>query len=93
MFPQQTRISLPIFLKGWKDWKRKLETTICYKGNKQKSLRNQITEGLVPQTGLEPVRPCGHRILSPACLPVPPPGHGVGKKKDPNRGSNLLNDS
>ncbi len=27
----------------------------------------------VPRTGLEPVRPCGHRILSPACLPVPPP--------------------
>ncbi len=52
---------------------------------KQKSLRNHITEGLVPQTGLEPVRPCGHRILSPACLPVPPPGHGVGKKKDPNQ--------
>lgn len=34
----------------------------------------------VPQTGLEPVRPCGHRILSPACLPIPPPGRG--KKKE-----------
>ena len=31
-------------------------------------------EFFVPQTGLEPVRPCGHRILSPACLPIPPPG-------------------
>jgi hypothetical protein len=30
----------------------------------------------VPGTGIEPVRPCGHRILSPACLPVPPPRHG-----------------
>ena len=29
----------------------------------------------VPQTGLEPVRLLGHRILSPACLPIPPPGH------------------
>lgn len=51
------------------------------KGPKIKTLRNQITEGFkVPQTGLEPVRPCGHRILSPACLPVPPPGHGVERK-------------
>ena len=31
--------------------------------------------GFVPQTGLEPVRPRRHRILSPACLPIPPPGH------------------
>ena len=31
--------------------------------------------GDVPQTGLEPVRPRRHRILSPACLPIPPPGH------------------
>ena len=31
--------------------------------------------GLVPQTGLEPVQSCDHRILSPACLPIPPPGH------------------
>jgi hypothetical protein len=34
--------------------------------------------GLVPQTGLEPVRPRRHRILSPACLPIPPPGHYFG---------------
>ena len=27
---------------------------------------------LVRETGLEPVRPCGHRILSPGCLPIPP---------------------
>src|SRR5687767_12992918 len=30
----------------------------------------------VPQTGLEPVQRCRHRILSPACLPIPPPGRG-----------------
>jgi hypothetical protein len=27
---------------------------------------------LVLETGLEPVRPEEHRILSPACLPIPP---------------------
>ena len=31
---------------------------------------------LVPENGVEPSRPCGHRILSPARLPVPPLGHG-----------------
>lgn len=31
----------------------------------------------VPGTGVEPVRPCGHRILSPACLPIPPPGRSL----------------
>ena len=30
---------------------------------------------LVPRTGLEPVRPEGHKILSLACLPIPPPRH------------------
>ena len=29
---------------------------------------------LVPRVGLEPTCPCGHRILSPARLPVPPSG-------------------
>lgn len=28
--------------------------------------------GLVLKTGLEPVRPNGHWILSPTCLPIPP---------------------
>lgn len=35
---------------------------------------------LVPRAGLEPARSYEHRILSPACLPVPPPGHGVERK-------------
>ena len=30
---------------------------------------------MVPENGVEPSRPCGHRILSPARLPVPPLGH------------------
>jgi mannose-6-phosphate isomerase-like protein (cupin superfamily) len=31
---------------------------------------------VVPGVGIEPTRSCDHRILSPARLPVPPPGHG-----------------
>ena len=27
---------------------------------------------LVPEVGLEPTQPCGHRILNPARLPIPP---------------------
>ncbi len=30
--------------------------------------------GFVPRAGLEPARSKEHRILSPACLPIPPPG-------------------
>ena len=33
---------------------------------------------LVPGTGIEPVWYCYHRILSPARLPIPPPGHDFG---------------
>tara|TARA_Y100000766_G_scaffold248280_1_gene229977 strand:+ start:51 stop:218 length:168 start_codon:yes stop_codon:yes gene_type:complete len=29
----------------------------------------------VPEAGLEPARPDGHKILSLACLPIPPLGH------------------
>src|SRR4030088_1117372 len=34
-----------------------------------------VLERLVPENGVEPSRPCGHWILSPARLPVPPLGH------------------
>ncbi len=30
---------------------------------------------VVPRVGLEPTHPCGYRILNPARLPIPPPGH------------------
>lgn len=30
---------------------------------------------IVPKVGVEPTRDCSHRILSPACLPVPPLRH------------------
>ena len=33
-----------------------------------------ITSFSVPGAGLEPARPNGHKILSLACLPIPPPG-------------------
>ena len=41
----------------------------------EKGSQNGSLSCMVPQTGLEPVRPRRHRILSPACLPIPPPGH------------------
>lgn len=30
--------------------------------------------GMVPRAGVEPARPCGHRCLRPARLPIPPSG-------------------
>ena len=33
---------------------------------------------LVPRAGIEPARYCYHRILSPARLPIPPSGQGIG---------------
>ena len=35
----------------------------------------------VPEAGLEPARPDGHKILSLACLPIPPLGHLLKKVK------------
>jgi hypothetical protein len=29
----------------------------------------------IPGAGIQPARPYGHKILSLACLAVPPPGH------------------
>ena len=36
-----------------------------------------ITSRYVPGTGLEPVRTNVHWILSPTCLPIPPPGRNI----------------
>ena len=46
------------------------------KGNKKrdKSKKSDLSR-LVLKAGLEPARPNGHRILSPACLPIPPLEH------------------
>ena len=51
----------------------------------------------VPREGLEPSRSCDHRILSPACLPIPPPRRNAGseriskKKERLNVGFNIAN--
>ena len=45
---------------------------------KTKNPQNQRLRGsLVLGTGLEPVRTNVHWILSPTCLPIPPPEHGI----------------
>ena len=36
-----------------------------------------ITYKLVPGAGLEPACHCWRGILSPLCLPIPPPGHCI----------------
>lgn len=38
------------------------------------NLSKPVADNLVPQTGFEPVRPCGLRFLRPMCLPIPPSG-------------------
>ena len=45
--------------------------------NKKKSFKNEMFLKLfsIPAAGIEPARPRGHRILSPARLPVPPRRH------------------
>ncbi len=42
---------------------------------KQKSRNFRFDFSFVLKTGLEPVRPNGHWILSPTCLPIPPLQH------------------
>ena len=41
---------------------------------KKKRDNSEVVSRKVPGMGLEPIRSCDHRILSPACLPIPPPG-------------------
>jgi hypothetical protein len=42
-------------------------------GSKFQEIRKIFLDKImVPEEGVEPTRPCGHRILSPARLPVPP---------------------
>ena len=38
-------------------------------------LLHKVVIHIVPRMGLEPIRTQCHRILSPACLPIPPPRH------------------
>jgi hypothetical protein len=41
-------------------------------GQASSRFESSNTHGRVPAEGLEPTRPCGHWILSPARLPIPP---------------------
>ena len=48
----------------------------AYSDKKEKTLETIKLRGfLVLEAGLEPARPKEHRILSPACLPIPPLEH------------------
>ena len=48
----------------------------CLAKENEKTLNSFRIKGLIShlvlEAGLEPARPEGHRILSPACLPIPP---------------------
>ena len=45
--------------------------------NSKKGSHFSTTSFSVPGAGLEPARPNGHKILSLACLPIPPPGQNT----------------
>src|SRR5436309_15104852 len=47
------------------------------------------TSGNLPAEGLEPTRPCGHWILSPARLPIPP-RRRFGKERDDTTSAHKL---
>ncbi len=44
------------------------------KKGRNKLIISSLWPSFVPEAGLEPARPEEHRILSPACLPIPPLG-------------------
>ncbi len=41
--------------------------------------------------GLEPSQPCGHRILSPTCIPIPPPARDFHKYLEARTGIEPVN--
>ena len=49
------------------------------KNKKRDKSKKEDLSRCVLKTGLEPVRPNGHWILSPTCLPIPPPKHQTKK--------------
>jgi hypothetical protein len=53
------------------------------KGRQQTGFKALLHERLVPETGIEPVRPFSgkRRILSPLCLPISPLGQYVGLRR------------
>ncbi len=67
--PREVEVSLELFrvpeltsaiARGTLDGQRRMP-------NAQRSMKKKM-----PAEGLEPTRPCGHWILSPARLPIPP---------------------
>ena len=42
-----------------------------------KKVNHEKSDVMVPRAGLEPARSCLRGILSPLCLPIPPPGQLV----------------
>src|SRR6266704_2716111 len=44
----------------------------CSRVQEQANAERPAANQLLPAEGLEPTRPCGHWILSPARLPIPP---------------------
>ena len=42
-----------------------------------KKVNHEKSNVMVPRAGLEPARSCLRGILSPLCLPIPPPGQLV----------------
>src|SRR5690606_3284147 len=47
--------------------------------------RPSAKEQMVPRRGLEPPRPFERRHLKTVRLPIPPPGHGVGRDRKSTR--------
>src|ERR1017187_176611 len=69
----------PTTLKSFGNFRRILRSTSIsaqppsrYGTTDRASCLRRAIERLVPTEGIEPTRPCGHWILSPARLPVPP---------------------
>ena len=51
-----------------------MNNTVCVKGKNKASFR-VINGNMVRAAGLEPALPYGNKILSLACLPIPPRPH------------------
>ena len=56
--------------KGREQEPKALRFSYCKKYKKNRSLLGPVS--LVHEVGLEPTRPCEHRHLKPASLPIPP---------------------
>ena len=60
-----------------------MTATNCYAPSTPPSFGKSLNV-LVPEVGIEPTRPCGHGILSPARLPVSPLRHSGGEDRQYN---------